>query len=166
MNYVVGLLVFAPTDLVGDSLQHLLPAIGRPLFEDEIVPEWSRVYDVIKTTQPPDSLVRREAYILLKWSDVEWSVGRYESKIEDTGGICVFDYAIGETAADDELINENSVECDECIFHLRVSNRMCRLDYSNVYRYLPDFNRGWSEDYEINADNIIEFIEATGYVGQ
>jgi hypothetical protein len=166
MNYVVGLLVLAPTNLLNESLHQLIPAKGRPLFEDEIAPEWSHVYDAIKTMEPPDSMVSRGKYFFLRWRCVEWSVSRYSSKLKNAGAICVFDYVVGETAADEELIDENSPEQDECIFHLRVDNTLRRLENSNCRRYLVGFSHDWSSDYEINAGNIIDYIETMGYVGQ
>ena len=158
MNYVVSLLLRADTEPVALALQQLNVLGGRPLFEDEINPEWAEVYSAIKWMELPDEVERHGLYLHMKWREVERSAKAYILWLEKAGAGVLFDYASGETASDDEGLLEDDDDEDFGVYHLKVNGQMKRLTRSNLKTLLPDCPFEWSEDPGMNVRNIMNHI--------
>ncbi len=159
MNYVVVLLLLAKDDLVAEALLHLNRPGGRPLFEDEINPEWAEVYAAIKWMELPDRIKRDERFLLMQWHSVERSVQAYISWLEKAGASVLFDYACGEIASDDECLLEDDDDQDLGVYHIRVNNQMERLTSSNLKTLLQNCRFDWNDDSKLNVQNIVEHIK-------
>ena len=159
MNYVVSLLLRAGEETIAEALQQLNVPGGRPMFEDEINPEWTEVYAAIKWMELPDTLERDGLHLLMEWHEVERSVQAYVSWLEKAGAIVLFDYACGEIASDDECLLEDDDDQDFGIFHLRVHDQMKRLTKSNLNKLLPKYPFEWVDDSRLNARKIIGHIK-------
>jgi len=160
MNYVVSLLLRAGNELIALALQHLNEPGGRPLFEDEIKPEWAEVYAAIKWMEPPAKTERDDLYIFMEWREVERSAQAYISWLEKAGAVVIFDYACGEIASDDEGLLEDDEDQDFGIYHLRIEDHMERLTQSNLKNLLPECRLEWKEDPELNIRNITNYIRS------
>lgn len=159
MNYVVSLLLQASNKLVAEALQHLNGPGGRPLFEDEIRPDWVEVYSAIKWMEPPDKLERDGLYLIMEWYEVERSAKAYISWLEKAGAIVLLDFACGEIASDDECLHEEDDDQDLGVYHLRVNNQMERLTSLNLNALLPKCQFDWQDNSEMNVQNIINHIK-------
>jgi hypothetical protein len=152
MNLAVSLLVCAEDQRVIDALIALLPGDGRPVFSDEVNPDWMDVYLAIELVRPPDTLTSFDDQLFIKWYETDYSDTTYRRVLERAGATVRFSHMIGDSAISGEL--------DENIYFVRVGDELKPLNEQNLDVLLPHSGLQWKEDARQNVQQLVNYLVA------
>jgi len=151
MNLVVSLLIIAQEQRVINALAALLPGEGRPVFFDEIKPEWTDVYLTIELLRPPDNMIRYDNQLFVEWYETDYSASTFRKVLEQAGATVRFSFMTGDEATSGE---------DESSYLVRVGSEFKQLNARNMDLLLPESSLGWSDDVNTNVQQLVNYLIA------
>lgn len=155
MNLVVSILMHSQDDRIIEALASLLPASGRPIFADEVNPDWQDVYGAIELLLPPDELVHKGRYIFAQWFEVPYSALSILNTCQKAGADIVFVHSSEEPAAADENSGEDDLQ-GYC--YLKVGEQLKPLTSANIADLLPRSGLQWNYDLDRNVQQIVNYL--------
>lgn len=155
MNLVVSLLLEVPEVLTREALVALLPSKGRPIFSDEVKPEWQAVYKSIELLFPPDEMKQLGSYILVQWWETHYSPSAFRAEFENIGAQIIFTHSSGDALSADLGSGEDSMEG---YYFVKVGNQLQSLTKNNISQLLPDSGLKWLNDVDSNTQQITDYL--------
>lgn len=155
MNLVVSILMHSQDDRIIEALASLLPASGRPIFADEVNPEWEDVYEAIELLLAPDELEHKGRYIFAQWFEVPYSAQSILNTCQKAGADIVFVHSSEEPAAADENSGEDDLQ-GYC--YLKVGEQLKPLTSANIADLLPRSGLQWNYDLDRNVQQIVNYL--------
>lgn len=151
MNLVVSLLVGAKDIRVIEALSVMLPDDGRPVFADDVKPEWSDVYLAIELLRTPDTLIRYGNHLFVEWFETDYSAATYCRTLERAGASVTLSFMSGDEATSDE---------NEDYYFIRVGDELKPLNAQNIATLLPQSGLQWNEDAKQNVQQLVTYLVA------
>ncbi len=155
MNLVVSLLLNVPDLLTYEALVTLLPSKGRPIFADEVKPEWQAVYQNIELLFPPDEIKQQGQFIFVQWWETNYSAGTLKIELENAGAEVVFVHSSGDALSADPGSGEDSMEG---YYFLKVEGKLQQLAANSITKLLPQSDLKWLNDVDNNTQQVVDYL--------
>lgn len=153
----VTVLLHVPNDELRLSIMTLMTPEGRPLFDDEVKPQWKDVYESVRYLFPPDTLEEVGSYIRLSWYETNYTLEGVLPSLKKTGATVRFMHAVGDALSADPGSGQDSYDG---YFYLNdEAGEVKSLTSDNVANLLPDCKIKWNKhDPDSTLDQLLAYL--------
>lgn len=158
MNLSITLLLSSADETVLLALESMLPARGRPLFEEDVEPSWLEIYLAIELLEPPAELKQKGKYLSLNWQETEHAAITLMNCFKRLDCSVLFVHSLdgeGDAIASDIHPEDDGLNGE---YQLNVDGVMQALNKKTIKSLLPDYTLPWYGNFEGDVAGVVEYL--------